>query len=202
MKKEKRRNLKYKNYHMFEIDFNSCEPYFYLLSNEMIKSNVVDVYKSIQSDLNIKTNDRKSLKTAIISVMYGAQYNTVKRLAKISKIEYKKLLDYLKIEEFSKKLNKQIDEKGYMLNYYDRPVLVGNPRSALNYWVQSSVADFCYLSFDKFISDYNLNFHAIIHDAILCSSTKENYDIIEENKYLTCPVSCFKIPVSFSYLTG
>lgn len=200
MKKEKRKNLKYKNYHMFEIDFNSCEPYFYLLSNKMIKSNVTDVYQNIQESLDISGNDRKSLKTAVISVMYGAQYNTVKRLAKISKIEYKKLLDFLKIKQFSEKLNKQVAEKGYILNYYNRPVLINNPQAVVNYWVQSSVADFCYLSFDKFVSNYNINFHAIIHDAILCSATKEIYNDIKINKYLTCPVSSFKIPVSFSNL--
>ena len=39
MKKEKRKDLSYKNNQMFEIDFNSCEPYFYLLANKKIKSN-------------------------------------------------------------------------------------------------------------------------------------------------------------------
>ena len=196
MKKEKRKELSFGKNKLFEVDFNSCEPYFYLLANKKIKSNVIDVYAEIENNLNIKSKKRKQLKNAIISVMYGAQYNTVKNISNFSKKEYSDLLNYLDIEKFSFGLCKEIDEKGYITNFYNRPVIVNNKRVAVNYWVQSSVADFCYLAFNNFINSHDLNFHAIIHDAIICSTAK-NILSAGEIRYLTCPVSNFKIPVSF-----
>ena len=196
MKKEKRKELSFGKNKLFEVDFNSCEPYFYLLANKKIKSNVIDVYSEIENSLGIKNKNRKQLKNAIISVLYGAQYNTVKSISNFSKKEYSDLLSYLNIDNFSASLFKKIDEKGYMLNFYNRPVIVANKRLAVNYWVQSSVADFCYLAFNNFIDKHRLNFHAIIHDAIICSSENIEQDI-KSIKYLSCPVSNFKIPVSF-----
>jgi hypothetical protein len=197
MKKEKRKKLSYNNNQMFEIDFNSCEPYFYLLANDKIDSSVVDVYSEIQDKLNIANKTRKQLKNAIISVLYGAQFNTVKRLSNFSKVEYSNLLNFLDITNFLAKLKTSIYNDGCIYNFYNRPVIVTSERLAVNYWVQSSVADFCYLSFGRFINDNKINFHAIIHDAIICSSNKNIANQIKNIKYLQCPVSNFKIPVSF-----
>ena len=196
MKKEKRKELSFGKNKLFEVDFNSCEPYFYLLANKKIKSNVTDVYSEIESKLGIKNKNRKQLKNAIISVLYGAQYNTVKSISNFSKKEYNDLLSYLNIDNFSFNLCKEIENKGFILNFYNRPVIVHNKRSAVNYWVQSSVADFCYLAFNNFVNIYDLNFHAIIHDAIICSS-KKGVSKCNSIKHLSCPISNFKIPVSF-----
>tara|TARA_B100000674_G_C37477881_1_gene750077 strand:- start:71 stop:679 length:609 start_codon:yes stop_codon:yes gene_type:complete len=198
MKKEKRKQLSFGKNQLFEVDFNSCEPYFYLLANKKIKSDVIDVYSEIERNLNIKNKKRKQLKNAIISVMYGAQYNTVKSISNFSKKEYSNLLNYLDIERFSFNLSKEIDEKGYISNFYNRPVIVPNKRLSVNYWVQSSVADFCYLAFDNFVNNYDINFHAIIHDAIICSSSTAQLLKLKHVNFLNCPVSNFKIPISFS----
>lgn len=195
MKKENRKNLTYKNNKISEVDFNSCEPYFYLLSKNKVNSIETDIYDKIKRDLNIKVSDRKLLKQSILSILYGAGYETIKRISRIKKEDYDLLKEYFEIESFEKKLIKEKNDLGYILNYYGRPVIVKSDRSILNYWVQSSVADFCYLSFNEFVKkNENINFHAIIHDAILFSS-KEKINI----GYLTCPISKFKIPVSFSY---
>jgi len=196
MKKEKRKLLTYKNCNVFEIDFNSCEPYFYLLTKGKIRSIENDIYDTIKSDLNLKINDRKILKQSILSILYGAGYETIKRLSKMSRNDYNDLKIYFEIDEFEKKLLKQNDQLGFILNYYERPVIIKSERSILNYWVQSSVADFCYLAFNDFVKKSKINFHAIIHDAIICSS-KQKLDI----PYLKCPHSNFKIPVSFSYFS-
>ena len=194
MKKEKRKLLKYKDFDVFEIDFNSCEPYFYLLSKNKIQSIENDIYDTIRSDLNLKICDRKILKQSTLSILYGAGYETVKRLSKMTRDDYENLKIYFEIDQFEKKLLKQNNKLGFILNYYERPVIIKSERSILNYWVQSSVADFCYLAFNDFVTNNKINFHAIIHDAIICSS-KERFDI----SYLKCPHSNFKIPVSFSY---
>ena len=195
MKKENRKNLTYKNNKIAEVDFNSCEPYFYLLSKNKINSIETDIYDKIKKDLSIKINDRKLLKQSILSILYGAGYETIKRISKIKKEDYDSLKDYFEIDSFEKKLIKEKNDLGYILNFYNRPVIVKSDRSILNYWVQSSVADFCYLSFNEFVKkNKDINFHAIIHDAILFSS-KEKINI----NYLICPISKFKIPVSFSY---
>lgn len=197
MKKNVRKNLTYKNFKVFEIDFKSCEPYFYLLSKNKINSIESDIYDTIKNKLNLKIEDRKILKQTVLSILYGAGYETIKRISKIDKKDYNNLKNYFEIDQFEKKLINQNNDLGFILNYYNRPVVVKSERSILNYWVQSSVADFCYLAFNDFVFNNEVNFHAIIHDAIICSS-KRKINI----SHLKCPISNLKIPVSFSFLSS
>lgn len=199
MKKEKRKLLKHKdlNREVFEIDFSSCEPIFYF---NFVKENIKtdDLYNLVKNDLNIKEN-RKSVKNAIISILYGAGYDTVKRISNINKESYYKIKDYMLIEEFHKKVkikNKMIK------NYYGRPIFINSEKNKINYWVQSSVADYVYLSFHKFSKNFkSFEFHAIIHDAMIFSIKKSEIDKIKNINAIDEDITNYKIPVKIERIS-
>lgn len=192
MKKEKRGMLKTsKDRNLYELDFSSCEPMFYFqfLGYDFKK---IDMYEKIKNDLNIKV-DRSKLKLTIISILYGAGYETVKRNAKITSSEYKKIKDYMKIDDFIKKIKFENDT---MFNFYGRPLIGTNKQNMVNYWVQSSAADYVYLAFKKYANDFKtFNLHAVIHDAMLFSTLKQEHDLVINTISLSEPISNFKIPV-------
>lgn len=193
--KEKRKKLESTNgMRVFEIDFTSCEPYFYLTIINKIKKSNIDIYEKIKNDLSLNL-ERAVLKRCVISIMYGAGYPTIKRLSKMKKSDYEKMIDYFNIESFSNSLKKELSEIGYIKNRYGRPVVVKNERSILNYYVQSSAADFCYIAFQDFISKNQINFHAIIHDAIICSSSNNEIEKIKKIISLKCPITSIEIPI-------
>lgn len=195
MKKEKRIELSYLDFKVSEIDFKSCEPYFYLSAINKTQDLKKDIYESLKDNLNLSFENRNILKQSILTILYGGGYELVNKISKICKEDYEKIKKFFEIDQFSNKLIEEKNKNGFIYNFYNRPIIIKNERSILNYWVQSSVADFCYLSFNEFVKkNKDINFHAIIHDAIIFSSkTKINID------YLICPISKFKIPVSFSY---
>ena len=198
MKKQKRFRLKtHEKKLLYEIDFSSCEPMFYF--NFLgVKIENVDLYEKIKNDLSISI-DRKKLKLTIISILYGAGYETVKRTSKINRIEYHKIKSYLKIKDFLKKINKK---NNVVYNFYGRPLLDTNEKNIINHWVQSSVADYVYLSFFKYskkIKSFML--HAVIHDAMIFSIKKNDFNVIENTKFLSESISNFKIPVKIQLYT-
>ena len=66
----------------------------------------------------------------------------------------------------------------------------------VNYWVQSSAADYVYLAFKKYANDFKtFNLHAVIHDAMLFSTLKQEHDLVANTLSLSEPISNFKIPV-------
>ena len=194
MKKEKRKLLKHidKERILLEIDFNSCEPVFYF--NFMDKKPTTgDLYSIIKKDLEIKES-RKSLKTAIISILYGAGYDTVKKISKIDKASYNKIKDYMMIDKFHDKV--KIENNSMIKNYYGRPIMMKNEKNKINYWVQSSVADYVYLSFNKFCKDIeSFQLHAIIHDAMIFSVNKSDWFKIKSVKEISEDISNYKIAV-------
>ena len=150
------------------------------------------MYEKIKNDLNINI-DRSKLKLTIISILYGAGYETVKRNARISSAEYKKIKDYMKIDSFVEKIKFKND---VMLNFYGRPLIGTNKQNMVNYWVQSSAADYVYLAFKKYSNSFKtFNLHAVIHDAMLFSTLKSEYEIVLNTFSLSEPISNFKIPV-------
>ena len=200
MKKEKRKLLKHPDNErmLLEVDFNSCEPVFYF--NFMKKKSITgDLYEIIKKDLLIK-DSRKSLKTAIISILYGAGYDTVRKISKIDKIAYNKIKDYMMINKFHDRI--KIENENMIKNYYGRPIIIKNKKNKINYWVQSSVADFVYLSFNKFSKDLiSFELHAIIHDAMIFSVNKSDWSKIKNVKEISENISNYKIAVKIDQVS-
>jgi hypothetical protein len=184
---------------LFELDFKSCEPYFYFLINNIdIKK---DIYEDLKDIFDLKLK-RDIIKKVIISLLYGASISTVKKISSLKESKLKEINNFLKINDFKNKLNKQIEKDGYLKNFYGRPIR--EPKSIINYYIQSSVADYCCLAFLQFYKKFikNIDIHGIIHDALIFSCKKDKVASIENLLFLNEKISKFSIPVKIIKLSN
>jgi hypothetical protein len=200
MKKEDRKRLKYtdKKYTLLEMDFKSCEPFFYIKTNLDIDNKIEDVYEYIAKLINYKIKDRPSFKRGIISLMYGATNKSITRLSGIKDSDITKIKQVLKIEETKEFLEKEFQEKEVFFNYYGRPILKGN--NVVNYWIQSSAVDFCSFAFGDFIKNNDVKPCFLIHDSITFAVLNEDVKKYLNLSYLKCPISKIEIPVKVEKL--
>ena len=191
MKTEARKQLRHidSNTCLYEIDFNSCEPFFFLNYLNVDLTNVNDIYSHLMKKFDINMS-RIKFKRFLLSLMYGADENILSKLSNIKIKKIKSIKKELKIDKFSKDLIEKYEKKGYIENFYKRPLLSKN--NLINHWIQSSTADYCCLAFNEFLEkNKNINLHGIIHDAIIVSA-KNDIDVT----HLKESISEIKIPVS------
>jgi hypothetical protein len=182
-----------KDYALFEIDFVSCEPNFYI--NSILNLNIGNesIYDYIikKFNLNVKTS---KFKNGLIALLYGAGDNTIYKLSSIQKTKITEIKDYLKINNFKSNIQKEYAKNNMFLNFYNRPILDNN--NPVNYWIQSSVADYCCLSFNDFIEKNNyLKLHAFIHDAIIVSCPKNKIKNLFKHKKINENISNITLPI-------
>ena len=185
-KKDKNNFSSTKNKLLIEIDFKSAEPS--LLYNLLNKNVDGDLYQQI----NIP-NERKKSKLAIISTIYGSGYDTVKKLTSVSKNDYERIKKIFQVDEIKKYLEKQHADNGCIKNLYGRHVY--GKVNLVNYWLQSSAADFAISSFYHFYKNNNIDIKAIIHDAIIFECDISEYKKIKNIKCLTDPITNISIPI-------
>lgn len=194
MKEENRKLLKHPDTKrsMYEIDFKSCEPNFYIKSNS-IPVNELDIYNFIMEKFKLNTS-RDKFKRGLLSLMYGANNKTISVISGIKQNKIKSIKDFLKIDEFKSNLEEEYEKTGFVKNFYGRPLLSNN--NLVNHWIQSSSADYCCLAFNNFLkNNSDIQLHGIIHDAIIISVTKEiNLKSIKDI------VSNIEIPISIKKL--
>ena len=199
LKKEERKNLthddKYRK--VFEIDFVSCEPSFYL--NYLGIQFKKDVYEHIAEKISFYIKNRDKFKRAIIAIIYGADSKTIKRISNISVADYDKIKSYLKIDEFKERLEEEYKNHGMIKNFYKRPILSNH--NLVNYWIQSSVADYCCLAFNQFLNNNEfIELHAFIHDSIIFSCPNENINDLKNVISLSENKSNFSIKTKITPL--
>ena len=91
----------------------------------------------------------------------------------------------------------EYEKKGFIENMFGRPIT--SNANLVNYWIQSSAADYCCLAFNQFFeSNKDFKLHAVIHDAVIFSAnSKKLSDIlsISNLKYenLSIPVKINKV---------
>lgn len=173
LKKELRKKLTtVKNHTLFEIDFVSCEPNFYF--NSILNENLgkKNIYEYIAKKFNLNV-DIKKFKNGLIAMLYGAADNTITKISGVKKDKIKEIKQYMQVEKFKKSIETEFKNNSMFLNFYKRPILdISNP---VNYWIQSSVADYCCLAFNQFLNENSyLRIHAFIHDAIIVSCPNQH----------------------------
>lgn len=195
MKEKDRKNLKHLDptRAMYEIDFKSCEPNFYIKSQNL-PIHEKDIYGFIMKKFDLKVS-RDKFKRGLLSLMYGANDKTISVISNIKQSKIKEIKSFLKINDFKKSLESEYERLGYIKNFYGRPLLSNN--NLVNHWIQSSAADFCCLAFNNFLNENtDVELHGIIHDAIIVSTKKEiTLDKIKELR------SNIEIPVSIKNLS-
>jgi len=199
LKKDKRQNIQPVNKEMclVEVDFKSCEPFFYLKSNNFnIDSD--DVYLWLCEKYNIEMKNRDYIKRGILSMIYGANENTISKIMRISKNKVLTIKRDLGLDVLKEKLQNDYDKKGFFLNYYGRPIT--NDNNLINYYIQSSAVDYCSLAFVKFCQDNNVQPSYFIHDSMTFQCNKDQLEEILKIKIITEPHSNISIPVEFNLL--
>jgi hypothetical protein len=194
MKESDRKKLIHKdsNRKLYEIDFKSCEPNFYIKSQN-IKVEGNDIYEYLMEKFKIDI-PRSKFKRGLLSLMYGANDKIIASISKININKIKEIKNFLQIGAFKEKIELEYEKNGCIYNFYKRPLLSNN--NLVNHWIQSSSADFCCLSFNEYLNNNpDVELHGVIHDAIIISTKSE----IKES-YLTETLSNIKIPITIKKL--
>lgn len=199
LKKEKRKDLKpiNPNNMLIEIDFKSCEPFFYLKS-QGIDINTNDVYKWLSDKYDIDFNNRARIKQGILSMIYGANEKVISRLMDVKEAKVKLIKSDLGINDLEKRIDKEFNEKGHFLNYYGRPITSNN--NLVNYWIQSSTVDFCSLAFDNLCKEYNIRPSFFIHDSMTVEIGHTMFNDLKNTASIKDPVSNISIPVEITVI--
>ena len=199
LKKEKRKNIKPigTDKCLVEVDFKSCEPFFYLKSNNFnIDGN--DVYLWLCNKYNIEIKNRDHVKRGILSMIYGAKESTVSKIMKIPERKVVDIKDDLGLNSLKDRLQKNYDNKGFFLNYYGRPITSDN--NLVNYYIQSSAVDYCSLAFVAFCKNNNVSPSYFIHDSMTFQCSKEQLVKILKINSINEPNANISIPVEFNVL--
>jgi len=167
---------------LIEMDFKSCEPFFYLISQNILKEEVKDIYTWIANKINIKIKNRDKFKRGVLSIIYGASDSTVKSISQISKKDIAKIKSIMVIDDFKSKLELEYEANGFIRNYYGRPIK--SNANIVNYWIQSSAADFCSLAFNKFREDTGARTCFLIHDSITFLSSIKDKEVFLDIDFL------------------
>jgi len=200
LKKEKRKYLKpLSNNVLVEVDFKSCEPFFYLKSNNFDLSKERDVYHWIASNYNVDMTSRDKFKRGILSILYGANEYTTSKVMQTKVNNVKRIKEELGINDLKSRLEKEYHENKFILNYYGRPITSDN--NLVNYWIQSSTVDFCSLAFYYFCKENNVTPSFFIHDSMTFEIEKERLEDIIAIKEISDPKSNISIPVEFNVLS-
>jgi hypothetical protein len=192
MSKDKKSTLVPKNsdYVLVEIDIKSCEPV--LLHNILYKYKIDDIYQYFINLTNKKFN-RKNIKLGIISTLYGASQAKAKKIANIDKVTLDTIYSHFKLEPIKKYLKDFYNKNGKIYNLYGRPIYENG--CLINYWLQSTAADYACLAFYDLIIKHKLNLKAVIHDAIIVEVHKSNLKKIKEIKNITDPITNITLEV-------
>jgi hypothetical protein len=199
IKKEKRKTLKskYKDEFLVEIDFKSCEPFFYLKSQGFnVDGN--DVYQWIMKEFDLKI-EREKFKRGFLSLLYGAKNNTIKSISGMNVKDIEQIKERLKLSLLKETLEKDFNSCNLIFNYYGRPITSNN--NLINYWIQSSAVDFCSLAFKNLIDQYHLKPCFFVHDSMTITISKNEFSKIKNINHITDPVSNINIPVTISKLS-
>lgn len=165
---------------LVEIDFKAAEPS--LLYNVVHEKPIKDVYGMF--DINY---ERSKIKLAVISSLYGGTKNKIKSMTGINYKDIELIKSKLNVAQLKQYLIDESNEKGYIHNLYGRHVYGKN--NLINYWLQSSAADYAMSCFYAFHNEHKIKVKAIIHDAIIFECTQKQYEKIKNIDYLTDPIT-------------
>lgn len=147
-----------------------------------------DLYGMIARELG---KDRKAIKGAVISELYGSSKHALGKHLGIEGKELnvfvKKVKAYFKTSDLLKRVKKQFVETGYLTNRYGRRVLVDEPLDhvLINYYAQSTGVDVTMLGFAQVVErlkDHAPRSHPVflLHDAMLIDVHNDELDEVKE----------------------
>jgi hypothetical protein len=180
---------RFKEGNLISLDFSNLEPRLCL---KITKCNEPDdIYNDIIDLLEFEI-DRSVIKRSVISVLYGAGYESLRNISSSkAKIIFETIKEYFKIDEILE-ISKNIDSLGIRRNYFGRPIWNLEEKREnilINNYIQSSAVDVSLTYFSDLVKRLNLDKAVpvfIIHDAIVFdveSSYLNEFNDIINNKY-------------------
>jgi hypothetical protein len=201
MKKENRKNIssRYKNGRIYEIDIVSLEPRIAckVMRNEEYK----DIYEHISKNIISKGYSRKNVKLGLISTLYGAKDETVKKLSGLDKSSVENIKEWFKVKELNRRLLHEYQINQKITNYYGRNIYSQN--AIINHYIQSSSVDSAMLGFSNFLNSFTegVNLIAIIHDAIIIDVHPDHFSKVENTYYINDHILNMSLPVKKELLS-
>ena len=177
--------------HLVEIDIKSAEPA--LLHRVLYDESPEDVYGFFGD-----TAPRQKIKIAVISSIYGSSTAKVKKISGLETNQIKKIQEHFQLRKIKEYILSEYDQNGFFFNLYGRPLYHVN--SPINYWLQSSAADYACLAFLDLVKRGNFKLKACIHDAVILEANKKEVGFLEKLKKVKDPISNIALRVEYSLL--
>ena len=170
---------RFKSGSILSVDFNALEPRLCLKLNN--KDTNSDVYQLV-NDMLEHDIDRSVIKRAIISVLYGAHYTSLKNITpEKAKELFNCIKDLFGIDNILS-ISKNIDDLGIRRNYFGRPIWnleEEKEHIIINNYIQSSAVDIALSYFTELVETVDIKLAVplfILHDAIIFDVSNEYKD--------------------------
>tara|TARA_A100001011_G_C14216323_1_gene802206 strand:+ start:27 stop:1241 length:1215 start_codon:yes stop_codon:yes gene_type:complete len=189
---------------IFQVDFVSLEPRVMRYVNN--QSAPDDIYNDIRESLFNSDVDRKVVKLATLSALYGSSHHGIAEIIgnkEASKNVIRRVRQYFNVDRLERGLMRILHEEKQIANYYGRPLKIEDPRPniLISHYVQSTAVDTALLGFSRLMKDLKqLKIVPIyvIHDAVVVDvpmdSIKEFHEICSAGIQL--PLGLFKFDVT------
>ena len=158
---------------VFQADFVSLEPRVmrYVTGQEAAP----DIYEDIRQNLFHGQVDRKVVKLATLSALYGSSYKGIAKItgnAEASKNVIRRVRQYFDVERLEKSLMSLLIEEKAISNYYGRPLTISEIKGNIlvSHFIQSTAVDTALLGFSKLFSRMTSSGVVpiyVIHDAVI-----------------------------------
>ncbi len=155
-----------------------------------------DLYRMIADDIG--QYDRKAVKGAVISELYGSSKHALGKVLGIGGKELdafvRRIKAYFNTPELLKRIKAQFYETGHVINRYGRPVLIDDPLDHvfINYYAQSTGVDVSLLGFSQIVNRLATDAPAVrplylLHDALILDVPKRHVDDVMSIRSVTVP---------------
>lgn len=169
------------------IDFAALEARI-ILYEASRRCDDIDLYGMIANELSY---DRKAVKGAVISELYGSSKHALGESLGIKGKELnsfvKRIKAYFNTKELLERIKTQFYKTGHITNRYGRPVFVDEPLDHIfiNYYAQSTGVDVTLLGFSKIVKELEKIAPAIrplflLHDALILDVPNEYIDTVND----------------------
>ena len=189
---------------IFQVDFVSLEPRVMLYTNN--KPAPDDIYTEIKERLFNNQIERKVVKLATLSALYGSSYHMISEITgnrEASKNVLRRVRQYFDVDHLERGLMQILREEKQIANYYGRPLIIDDPRGNIlvSHYIQSTAVDTALLGFHKLMKDLtqlDISPTYVIHDAVVVdvpmNKIKQFKDICSQGVDL--PLGHFKFDVT------
>lgn len=162
------------------VDYVSLEPRLAKLLNS--KTAKVDIYSDIIKEYNL-SYDRKTIKTAVLSTLFGAGISKLTEIVGKDAFLIKKSIDdYFDLKSILKKAGDF--KSGKIYNHFGRPINLKKRTSnvAINNFIQSSGVDVSLIGFSELVKKLpsSVKSLAVIHDALVLDVHKDELASVRE----------------------